>query len=626
MKKLRKIFSIMLAVMLMINLAGIELSAAEISDGGEIENSSGAAKDYDSGQNGKSEEKKDDKDNKNDIDGTSEEGSEEDAAGDQSVKKADDSDETDSEKSTDLQEPKDGEKTKNILENGIEKESEAPVFVSDFKVKVQMDTAVFSWKIEDQNNVITGFDFALYTTADLQEDTKVYSADVKKETEGQDEAELTVDGLKTGVLYYAALTPYSLEETEKKIEAAPTVAEVLTLESPVVSASISEGTVSLRWPAVTGAEYYEVYQMTGSAKTLLATVKGSTSYLHKVAKNNVTYQYAVKAFASGVESGQSNIVSARPRTVAPGKVSGLSGMDGEKSAVLTWSKASNATSYYVYRYNSSRKTWTLIRNTASTSYTDKGLKEGQTYKYRVAAVRTRLGETAVGSATGTVSVSVRKTPGQKVYPMKYKAKIRSKAPCFKSKTSKKRVKYLKRGTKVTTLDSGNGRYLVKLSNGKTYWVAKGRLKITASVWTKKDYSTQTKTNFVNSRGYKSPTKYLIWISQYTQRVMIYEGKKGKWKLIRNCRCATGTHLHKTPKGVFKITYKEKGWFYRTTYEKPIVHFKGANSFHSRIKNYKGGYADPTIGRPKSKGCVRLYDKDINFIYKQCPKGTTVVSY
>ena len=97
-------------------------------------------------------------------------------------------------------------------------------------------------------------------------------------------------------------------------------------------------------------------------------------------------------------------------------------------------------------------------------------------------------------------------------------------------------------------------------------------------------------------------------------------------MIRSCRCATGTYLHKTPKGVFKITYKEKGWFYKTTYEKPIVHFKGANSFHSRIKNYKGGYADATIGKPRSKGCVRLYDEDINFIYKQCPKGTTVVSF
>lgn len=97
-------------------------------------------------------------------------------------------------------------------------------------------------------------------------------------------------------------------------------------------------------------------------------------------------------------------------------------------------------------------------------------------------------------------------------------------------------------------------------------------------------------------------------------------------MIRSCRCATGTHKYKTPKGVFKITRKEKGWFYKSTYEKPVVRFKARNAFHSRIKRYKGGYADATIGRPKSRGCVRLYDEDIKFIYKKCPKGTTVVSH
>ncbi len=615
MKGSSRIVSIIIAAMLMINLAGAEVLAAEMPNNGEIES------------NITPDKKPDSSDDRTLTDGLESDSNKADNSDTRSSEESTDAEESaDTKELTDAEELTDTEKKAEISEEGAEETFADSTYISDLEAVAQEDTAKFTWSIEDQENAVSGFDIALYTTADLQEDTKAFEGAVEKESEDQEDAEATVDGLETGVMYYAALTPYSLNENGEKEEAKTSVIEIMALASPTLSAAVSEGTVTLKWSKVDGAERYEVYQIAGTGKTLLATIKGNTSYTHKVSKNNVTYQYVVTAVSANAESAQSNPVSAKPRTVVPGKVTNLSGMDGEKCAALTWSKAANATSYYVYRYNSSKKKWTLIKNTTKTSYTDKSLKAGKTYKYRIAAVRTQLGESAVGSTTSTLSVSVKKTPGKKVYPMKYKATIKSKAPCFKSKNGKKAVKYLKKGTRVTTINSGNGRYQIKLSNGKTYWVAKGRLKITASVWTTKDYSTQTKTNFVNSRGYKSPTKYLIWISQYTQRVMIYEGKKGKWKLIRNCRCATGTHLHKTPKGTFKITYKEKGWFYRTTYEKPIVHFKGANSFHSRIKNYKGGYADATIGRPKSKGCVRLYDKDINFIYKKCPKGTTVVSY
>ena len=419
--------------------------------------------------------------------------------------------------------------------------------------------------------------------------------------------------------------PDNPSSTDSENSAGELPGQMLTLEAPKLTAKAEDGTVSLTWTAVTGAQSYKIYQVSDSGLTLLTDTE-NTPYTHTVPKNNTTYRYIAGAAAEGAEEALSVEVTAVPRTKKPEKVTNFAGMDGEKKAVLSWSKTTGATGYYVYRYNSSKKRWEMIKQTTKTSYTDKSLKAGSTYKYRVAAFRTNKEETAVGSQTSTLSVSIKKTPGTKVYPMKYKATILSKAPCFSSKNGKKRAGYLAKGTKVTTINSGNGRYKIQLSNGKIYWVAKGRLKITASVWTSKDYSTSRKTNFVNAKGYKSPTKYLIWISQYTQRVMIFKGSKGNWKMIRSCRCATGTYLHKTPKGVFKITYKEKGWFYKTTYEKPIVHFKGANSFHSRIKNYKGGYADATIGKPRSKGCVRLYDEDINFIYKQCPKGTTVVSF
>ena len=396
----------------------------------------------------------------------------------------------------------------------------------------------------------------------------------------------------------------------------------MLLAKPEATATPAVGEIKVDWNEVEGATSYLVNNKDN---------KNETSYTAKGLTSGKTYAYSIKAIAeltanNNVYTYESEevSVSATVKYAIPGKVSGLIGMDGEKSAILTWNNVSGASSYNVLRYNSSKKSWDVIKKNVKTStYTDTKLKQGMKYQYRVAAVNA-AGES--GAFSDTVTVSVKNTPGTKVRTIGYKAIVKSRAPIFTSKKGKKRVKYLKKGTRITTTDYGSGRYEFKLSDGKTYWISKDRLTLTASVWTTKDYSTKTKTDFVNKKKYSSPTKYLIWINQYTQKVMIYTGKKGNWKLIRSCKCATGTHLHFTPRGVFKITYKEKGWFYKTTYEKPIVHFKDANSFHSRIKNYKGGYADATIGKPRSKGCVRLYDKDIVFIYKNCPKGTTVVSH
>ena len=55
------------------------------------------------------------------------------------------------------------------------------------------------------------------------------------------------------------------------------------------------------------------------------------------------------------------------------------------SITISWSSASNATGYYVYRSSSASGTYTQVGNTTSTSYTNTGLSAGTTYYYRVAA-------------------------------------------------------------------------------------------------------------------------------------------------------------------------------------------------------------------------------------------------
>lgn len=397
---------------------------------------------------------------------------------------------------------------------------------------------------------------------------------------------------------------------------------VIVLAKPSVKANSGSTDINLSWKSVAGADKYQV--VCGKNKTDIS----ETSYKATKLKKNTKYNFQVQAICQLSENGKTytytsdtvalNVATKKEK---PAKVKKLTGIDGDKSAILTWTKTSGAESYIVYRYNATKKKWEVVKKgVKKLTYTDGKLKEGKIYKYRVAAYNNG----GIGGISSTVSVSVKKSPG-KIRTIGYKAVVKSRAPLFTSPTSKKRVRYLKAGTRITTIDYYSGRFKLSIG-GKNYWIARGRLRYTGSVWTKKDYSTKAKEDFVNRKGYKSPTKYLIWINHYTQRVAVYKGSKRKWKLVRSGPCATGTHLHQTSKGVYHITRKKEGVYYRYSYEKPLVYFHRGQAFHSRIKKYSGGYSDPTIGRPKSHGCVRLMDSDINFIYKYCPKGTTVVSY
>lgn len=74
------------------------------------------------------------------------------------------------------------------------------------------------------------------------------------------------------------------------------------------------------------------------------------------------------------------------------------------SAKISWKKATNADKYVVYRASSKHGSYKKIASVKSLSYTDKGLKTGKTYFYKVAAKH--------GSAKGAFSniVSVKAAP------------------------------------------------------------------------------------------------------------------------------------------------------------------------------------------------------------------------
>lgn len=413
-------------------------------------------------------------------------------------------------------------------------------------------------------------------------------------------------------------------------------------ENITIKVTVSSGdtTADVRWTALDSSggvyenssgniSYYQICDANG-ASVGRTTDANQTAWEFTGLKNGLTYKYKIQAMKNAAaENGNDTIVadselfSFTPQTAKPDTVTGLKATKGEDFILLSWTAAAKATSYYVEHLADNQ--WKRIAEVSGTSYTHEGLKGGTKHQYRVYSVRTSGGQTVCGDVSSVASAKVPENAGD-VHGMSFSARTRSKTTVYTTKSGKKVLTTLSGGKKVTVTDNGGKRYQIKLASGKVGWVAKSSVRLTGSVVSKKDYTDKSKIAFVNSKKYKSQTKYLVWLSHYTQRTYIYYGSKGKWKLIRTCRISSGKHNMQTPKGVFKIIKKTNGWKKSSYYVRPAVEFKTGIWFHSRLKRYNGGLYDGTIGRPASHGCVRMYDEDINFMYKQVPKRTTVVSY
>lgn len=352
-----------------------------------------------------------------------------------------------------------------------------------------------------------------------------------------------------------------------------------------VKAVPNANAAKLSWNAVSNASYYTVYKSTKSSSGYKVAKSKCTSTSLKIKGLTGGKKYYFKVVAVSQAGGktvigtQSNAVLAKIPVVA-GQVRNVQlSFDSKKNLALTWSRTAKATSYHILYKKAADSKYKILIKTKKSNYSLAKLKADTKYNIKVQAV-TRIGNKVYLSSKTSKVITV--TPRQyrdKNYNKLLASQVRS-------------IGYV--GNKC--------------------------------IYTTKKYSTEVKTAFVNYKGYSSKTKYLIWISHYTQQVSIFEGSKGKWKMIRTFICATGTAKNHSPRGVFKITYKEKGWFYTSTKELYVTHYKGRNSFHTRPLWNDGSVQNPTIGKPASHGCVRCYNQDAKYIYDKMPIGTTVVSY
>ena len=134
-------------------------------------------------------------------------------------------------------------------------------------------------------------------------------------------------------------------------------------------------------------------------------------------------------------------------------------------------------------------------------------------------------------------------------------------------------------------------------------------------------------DFATLSGIQSATDYLIWTDLYRQRTYVLKKEMDKWHLEQSFICSTGKLNNPTPAGFYEVQYMipyigvQKG--YRCKYA--LVFFRDY-MYHSILFDKTGKYIKSgqyELGSKASHGCIRLSEKDSEWLYKHIPVKTTV---
>ena len=169
------------------------------------------------------------------------------------------------------------------------------------------------------------------------------------------------------------------------------------------------------WDKVYGADGYRIYRAAsknGTYQYVTQISNGSTtSYVNTGLTTGKTYYYKVRAYRTVNGSkvfgtmAEAKSVKPVPRTAVISKVTA-----GSKQAKVTWNKVNGASGYRLYYKTSQDGSWkyvTQIGQGSTTSYTQKGLKKGQTVYYKMRAYRTVGKEKIFGAYSAQKSVKVK---------------------------------------------------------------------------------------------------------------------------------------------------------------------------------------------------------------------------
>lgn len=194
--------------------------------------------------------------------------------------------------------------------------------------------------------------------------------------------------------------------------------------------------------------------------------------------------------------------------------------------------------------------------------------------------------------------------------------------------SGERVSVVKKGASTSLVRYRGKRYKVKTSSFHIYgWVTRSR----------QHYNRATAEHFVNSKGYSSRTRYLIWVSTYTQHLYVFRGQRRQWQMVGHKICATGKFGRESVMGESIINVKRpwvyfnqsigQGGYYCLRIRGGFIHSWPYNINWAHAHNGKKLiWSREHYGRPVSGGCVRVTLSFSKWLYDHIPVNTKVIIY
>ena len=225
-------------------------------------------------------------------------------------------------------------------------------------------------------------------------------------------------GLATGKTYCYKVAPFQNSQKGALSGAvwAKTTLDVVNGFSAKVTGPDS---VTLSWNAVPGATKYVVYRSATSASAgwkAVRTLKSATKFKDTGLTSKTKYWYKVMPYRNSAKGQFSGVWWAIPQYL---KLSGLSAKNaGLNNIKVSWNAVSGASAYKVYRagatYNAATdeiemNRYSLVATVGGgvTSFSDTGVKQGNTYRYKVAPC---WGSKTNGASGGVVFLKAQVDP------------------------------------------------------------------------------------------------------------------------------------------------------------------------------------------------------------------------
>lgn len=417
------------------------------------------------------------------------------------------------------------------------------------------------------------------------------------------------------------------EEPDQIKTTKPAAAE--TAHISITAENITMSSADIVWEPVKGAAYYTVVR--GDAETVrkdgealsisMTELSANTEYTVRV----IAYGNADSTGGSAAQMLAEGICSFTTlKKEPPAKVRGFRTVSGYNSVKLSWKKSSGIDGYKLYWKGSNGKKGSKELKKTATKYTFKISEKNRKvrYTFRIAAVKD--GEESKKASAKDSAVQL----------MELMVTLKADRTLTAQDGSDASID-LTAGTNIRTIGFANGRYIFqKKIDGKLRMFQVLRIAVqdpevnyigrSEGGMVKPVYSAEEAEAFINALSVSSKTKHLIWVNQYSQRLYIFKGSNGKWKLVKQCKedsdgsagwlIASGRPASPTATGLTSIRDKKKS--NGTPYWSITYYF----SIHGNSKSLG------SLGWPKSGACVRNTTDHAEWIFYNCKNGTGVYVY